>query len=428
MNWLDGVLEQHKDFGSPMSFWRWSALAAISAVMKDQVYLDRWFYKVYPNIFVMLYADSGLKKGPPIAMANKLVQLVGNTNIIKGRSSIQAILKDMGTAMTLPGGKIKSVNSVFISSSELSSSLVEDPAATKILTDLFDRNYNEGEWKSLLKSDTFKLNNPVVTMLSGTNEAMSEDLLKSSAVKGGFLARTFIIFESVRNKRNSLTFQPDIIPDYVEAAKYLVDLSNLKGPFKPLSSKIEDDYYCISHGINQTTHYASEVGNIYHKWYDDFLDTVDSQEIKDETGTLNRFGDSVIKVAMLLSLAEHPSLEITTSAMREAIKICEQLLGNVRKTTMGKSGLSTSSHLKALIINELLNIRENHQISRPMLTKKFYMHYGNVEELDSLMASFHVAGLITSETTEKGTIYTMPSDQVKVMKEYLAGKGNRKSK
>lgn len=426
MTWLDSILESHQDFESPMSFWRWSALAAISAVIKDQVYLDRWFYKVYGNIFVMLYADSGLKKGPPIAMANKLVQLVGNTNIIKGRSSIQAILKDMGTAMTLPGGRIKSVNSVFISSSELSSSLVEDPAATKILTDLFDRNYNEGEWKSLLKSDTFKLNNPVVTMLSGTNEAMSEELLRSSAVKGGFLARTFIIFETKRNKRNSLTFQPDIIPDYVEAAKYLVKLSELKGPFKSLSCKIQDDYYSIPHGINTTTHYASEVGNLYHKWYDEFLDTVDSQEIKDETGTLNRFGDSVIKVAMLLSLAEHPKLEITMSAMTEAIRICEQLLGNVRRTTQGKSGTSISSHLKGLIINELLNVRETHSISRAMLTKKFYMHYSSLEELNHIMESFHVSGMIVTKETNGGTIYEMPTLQVNQLKLYLAGKGNKK--
>ncbi len=238
----------------------------------------------------------------------------------------------MGTMYTVPGGKVKSNNSsVFISSSELSSSLVDDPAATKILTDLYDRNYNEGEWRSLLKSDQFNLNSPIVSMLSGTNEAMSDELLTSSAVKGGFFARTFIINESKRNKRNSLVFQPDEIPNYEESAKYLKELAKLKGPFKYLSSKVQDDYYYIPVKVNESTHYASEVGNLYHKWYDDFLDTVDSQEIKDETGTLNRFGDSVIKVAMLLSLAEQPKLELTVSAMAEAIRVCEPLLGNVRK-------------------------------------------------------------------------------------------------
>lgn len=410
-----------------MNYWRWSALAALSAVMRDQIYLDRWFYKVYPNIYVILYGESGIKKGPPINMANQLVTLVGNTNIIKGRSSIQAILQDMGTAHTMPGGTIKNNNSsVFISSSELSSSLVEDPAATKILTDLYDRSYNEGEWRSLLKSDKFKLNSPIVSMLSGTNEAMSDDLLRSSAVKGGFLARTAIIHETQRNKRNSLTFQPDIIPDYKEASKYLIEVSKLKGPFKYLSCKIKDEYYYIPHKVNDTIHYASAVGDLYHKWYDEFLDTVDSQEVRDETGTLNRFGDSVIKVAMLLSLTEKPELEISVSAMTEAIRVCEQLLGNVRKTTMGKAGLSTSSNLKALIINELLNVRENHQISRQMLTKKFYMHYGSIEELDHVMESFHIAGMIATETKENGTIYKMPETQVTVLNEYLKGKGNKK--
>jgi hypothetical protein len=351
--------------------------------------------------------------------------LVNNTTIIKGRSSIQAILKDMGTAQTMPGGRIKTDSSVFICSSELSSSIVEDPVAAKILTDLYDRHYNEGEWKSLLKQETFSLKSPTVVMLGATNEAMSEDFFTGAVIKGGYFARTFIIYESKRNKRNSLAFQPNHIPNYDEAANYLKQLALLKGPFKYFSSLIEDDFYNIKIKVDDRHVYFCEAGAIYHRWYDEFLDTVDSQEIKDETGTLNRFGDSVIKVAMLLSLSQHPILEITPEAMTEAIRICEQLLGNVRKTTMGKSGLSTSSYLKGLIIYELLG-REPHIISRQMLTKRFYMHYGSVEELNHLMESFHVAGMIITKETESGTVYEMPDEQVKVLNEFLAGKGNRR--
>lgn len=421
-SWLDCIIEQHKDYESPLNFWRWSGLAAIAAVMKDQVWMDRYLYKLYPNIYVMFHADSGLKKGPPVAMANKLVKLVNNTTIIKGRSSIQAILKDMGTASTMPGGRIKTDSSIFVCSSELSSSIVEDPVAAKILTDLYDRHYNEDEWRSLLKQETFSLKNPTITMLGATNEAMSEDFFTGAVIKGGYFARTFIIYENKRNKRNSLAFQPDNIPNYEESAKYLKELVKLKGQFKYFSCPIADDYYCIPKKKDNRVHYFSEAGKLYDDWYDDFLDTVDTQEVKDETGTLNRFGDSVIKVAMLLSLAEHPQLEITVTAMQEAIKICEQLLGNVRKTTMGKSGMSTSSPLKALIINELLNVRENHMISRAMLTKKFYLHYGSVEELNHIMESFHVAGMILTEVQGETTIYKMPDSQVKQLKEYLAGK------
>ena len=93
------------------------------------------------------------------------------------------------------------------------------------------------------------------------------------------------------------------------------------------------------------------------------------QEVKDETGTLNRFGDSVLKVAMLLSLSRSPELVIDTDSMKAAIAYCEKLVGNVREMTYGKKGLSDAKGLKNLVLLELL-ARNGHQISRPMLLKR----------------------------------------------------------
>src|SRR4030095_3011706 len=125
MSWLTEIVSQHDELESPQSFWYWSALAAVSAVVKDQVWLNLQIFNLYPNIYVMLHADSGLKKGPPIAMARQLVKPVNNTRIISGRSSIQGILKDLGTGYTQPGGKVITKSVAFICSSELSSSIVE---------------------------------------------------------------------------------------------------------------------------------------------------------------------------------------------------------------------------------------------------------------------------------------------------------------
>ena len=206
MSWLDDFVEQHKELESPRSFWLWSALAAMSAVLKDNVWMHRQIYNLYPNIYVMLHAESGMKKGPPVSAAKQLARQVNNTRIIGGRSSIQGILKEMGTAVTQPGGKILSKSVAFICSSELSSSIVEDKVATKILTDLYDRQYNIGEWKSLLKMESFELKDPTVTMLSATNEAMSEDFFTKSAIQGGYFARTFIIYERENQTSNSLVY------------------------------------------------------------------------------------------------------------------------------------------------------------------------------------------------------------------------------
>lgn len=420
MNWLQELVGQHKELESPKSFWYWGAIAAISAVVKDQIWLNRQIYNLYPNIYVMLHAESGLKKGPPISMAKQLVKPVNNTRIISGRSSIQGILKDLGTAYTQPGGKVINKSVAFICSSELSSSIVDDKVATKILTDLYDRQYNVGEWKSLLKMETFELKDPTITMLTATNEAMSEDFFTKSAIQGGYFARTFIVYEKESKVTNSLMYPLEHTPNYVNSALYLKEVAKLVGPFEPTATLVETECYKYKRIKHGREIYFNEVGLLYDDWYENFREVIKTVE-KDETGTLNRFGDSVLKVAMLLSLAREPKLVLSMEAMQEAITECEKLLGNVRKTTMGKHGISQSAMLKTLIIMELLN-RENHQVSRTVLMKKMWQHYENAQEFDDMLAAFDAAGMIMSTSVGNQILYTMPAKQVSELQEYMKGK------
>lgn len=424
MNFLQEIVKQHEELESPQSFWYWSAIAAISAVVKDQVWLNRQIYNLYPNIYVMLHAESGLKKGPPISMARQLVKPVNNTRIISGRSSIQGILKDLGTAYTQPGGKIQTKSVAFICSSELSSSIVEDKVATKILTDLYDRQYNVGEWKSLLKMESFELKDPTITMLTATNEAMSEDFFTRSAIQGGYFARTFIIYEKERQNVNSLVYPLEHPPNYLSSAAYLKEISKLNGPFLSFAAIDKTDEFKYKKVKRGRDVWFNTVGIIYDDWYENFCELVKNMETKDDTGTLNRFGDSVLKVAMLLSLAKEPKLVITEEAMSEAITECEKLIGNVRKTTLGRQGMSNSALLKSLIIMELLN-RDNHQVTRTVLMKKMWMHYENSEEFDNMMQSFDAAGMITTSSIGNQIVYTMPATQVTELKKFMAGKSQK---
>jgi len=424
-SWLDELVDQHKELESPKSFWKWSALAAISAVVKDNVWMNRQIHNLYPNIYVMLHAESGMKKGPPVSMAKQLVRHVNNTRIIGGRSSIQGILKEMGTAKTEPGGKINSKSVAFICSSELSSSIVEDKVATKILTDLYDRQYNLGEWKSLLKMEAFELKDPTVTMLTATNEAMSEDFFTKSAIQGGYFARTFIIYEAANQVNNSLIFPMESTPDYKAASAYLKELSNLSGAFEPLAAKEPSELF--PHEVHKFGRigYLNDAGKIYDDWYEEFRNNVKEMEDKDATGTMNRFGDSVLKIAMLLSLAEQPKLIITPHAMQTAIAECEKLLGNVRKTTLGKHGLSEMSDIKSMVIKELLE-RQTHQVSRTVLMKKMWGHYGTADEFDELMTSLHAAGIAQISNIGNNVLYTMPDNQVDELTRFFKGKSNKR--
>jgi hypothetical protein len=427
MNWIDEIVNQHGELESPLSFWYWGALCAISATVKDQIWINRQIHDIYPNIYVMLHADSGMKKGPPISMARRLVATVNNTKIISGRSSIQGILKDMGTGQghSLPGGKIaKQEKSVaFICSSELSSSIVEDKVATKILTDLYDRQYNLGEWRSLLKMETFTLKDPTITMFTATNEAMTEDFFTRAAIQGGYFARTFIVYEKEENAVNSLSVPLRNPPNYTKSADYLKRLAQLKGGFEPLGSLTEDATYKHPRINPKTgeTDYFSDTGIIYEEWYHKFKADMKNSQNRDETGTLNRFGDSVLKVAMLISLAREPSLVISTTAMNEAITQCEKLIGNIKRTTMGSKGMSPSKLFKTAILKELYE-RQDHKISRTMLMNKLWTDYGPSTEFDDMINSLEQAGLIRYETVGNQIIINMSDEQVDKLRKLWTGK------
>lgn len=423
MTWLDRLLSQHGELESPTNFWLWGGLAALSAVVKDNVWINRQIYNLYPNIYVMFHAESGLKKGPPISMAKQLVRGVGGTRIISGRSSIQGILKELGTAQTQPGGKVINKSCAFICSSELTSSIVEDKVATDILTDLYDRQYNIGEWRSLLKMEQFNLKNPTITMLTATNEAHSADFFGKKDIHGGYFARTFVVSENKRNRANSLLVPLSNPPDYPSLTEYLKEIAKLSGEFHPLAAREPNNNGCrIPHKEHVTgeVNYFTEAGLLYQKWYEEFTETILTQDLRDETGTLNRFGDSVLKVAMLLSLARSPELYIDEESMQLAINYSERLVGNVREMTHGKRGLSEAKSLKSLIINEFM---QTPQITRKMLLKKMWAHYKEAHELDEIMLSFDQAGMIQTQSIGNQIVYIMPDQQVKEYRRLFSGKG-----
>ncbi len=339
--WLEDVLISTSEVETPAIFYLWSALVTISAVVKDNIWLSRGgHYNLYPNIYCILHADSGLKKGPAINLAKDLVKKVNNTRIISGRSSVQAILKEMGTAQTLPGGKVMNKSNAFIVSSELSASLVSDPAALTILTDLYDRNYNEGEYRSLLKMETFNLKDPTITMFGGINEAHAQTFFDQKDIRGGYYARTFLVYEKESAVINSLAYRLKNPLNKDKLTGYLIKLASLTGPIVELADK-----------DNKLT----EVGDYFNNWYIKFKKEVRDSGIKDFTGTLNRFDDSVLKVAILLSLAKEPKLEIDLESLKQAIDICQKLVGNARRTTLKEDSKQSFAEQKQLIIEEVSN-------------------------------------------------------------------------
>jgi hypothetical protein len=359
-SWLETLLSMTDEAESPAQYWRWAALTAISAVVKNNVSLNRHIYRLYPNIYVILVGKSAIKKGPPIALARNLVTRVDNTRVIGGRASIQGIVKELASTYTTSKNRTITDNSGYIVSSEFASSLVEDPAATNILLDLYDGDYHKDGWKNTLKGSAQEtLVNPSITLLSGSNETNLKDIIGAKERTNGFVGRIFFIPASRRHTINSLVYAPKVGLDSALLSEYLKELAQITGEFE----------------------WSEKGGSFYDDWYRTLAKQIDEDD-SDETGTTNRLGDHVLKVAMLLHLARCKSLVLEKRDIDDAIEACQPFIKAAADITLGQ-GTKKDKISPATLLKDILSAKD-YTLSRETWARKHWRDI-SINEFDSLV-------------------------------------------
>lgn len=381
MTWIQQLMEATKEYESPPKYYYWAGLTAISGILANRVWLERGgLFKLYPNVFTLLIGPSGIKKGPPVALAKNLVLEIDNTRVFAGRLSIQKAISVLSTSHTRPGKEVIKDAIGYFSASEFASFIIQDPAALTILTDLYDTHYNEKGWTNYTKkSDQEELRNPCITLLGASNETHFKEAVPISAENGGFLARTNIVVANKRGNLNSLTEDAKPI-DIKLLAAYLKEVALLKGPFQ----------------------WSKEAKDYYNEWYKQF-DEVDKTQ--DSTGTLNRVTDSTLKVAMLLSVSRATDMILHYEDIREAIERCEDTVLGTKRLVMG-AGKNPLGSQTAMLIRFLL-AQPDYKANRKLILDKHWGHFDTFQ-LDSIVETLTQMGGIqvkfeSGETTIKLT-------------------------
>jgi hypothetical protein len=347
-SWLDLLVSSTAELESPKRFYYWSGIAAISAIVRKNVWLDRFSYVLYPNVYVLLVsAKSGLRKGNPVSFAKSIVERVGTTRIVSGRNSVQGVIRDLSQQVTITNPNspplILNEAQAFLCAPELDSFMVRDEQGLSILTDLYNTHENDKSWKNSLKgSPVEELKNPCITFLAASNEALLEGLIKDKDIEGGFVARTMIVHESNRRLKNSLMFRPSKLVSREELSNQLLRLKSVKGEFA-----IPD-----------------AVRNNHNDWYH----SLDEKDYDDKTGTMERIQDHVLKTAMLISLSKSNNLIIDQDSMDEATDRCMECVIGTRKATMSVGRAETADAvgrvLKVLLSEDKFIIERTKLLSK----------------------------------------------------------------
>ena len=139
-DFLGAYLEYTQRQESPEMFHKWVCIILISAVLDRHVYMDRGFSKLFPNLYIVLCAQSArLRKTACCDIGYHLLQeaLPSSINFISQKLSPEALIQELhvrGKETEESTGYIYSPEfSVFIGNSKRG-----DDTLISLMTDLYD--------------------------------------------------------------------------------------------------------------------------------------------------------------------------------------------------------------------------------------------------------------------------------------------------
>jgi len=383
VSWMQEFLSSTIELESPQSYFYWSLLTTISAVVKNKIWIDRGgVYKLYPNIYTFILSkQSGLGKNAPVMVAKKLAHDLGIIRVIDGQNSIQGVIKELGKVVTLKSGHIIKNAEGFLLTGEFASFMIQDGVGFSLttLTDMYDTHSHEdtGYTKRLASQDEVKLKNLCLTALFASNETHFFETVPKHAISGGFLARTFCVYEEKRNTLNSLTGHQKPNPKPIAYGDILNQLHQL--------AKLE--------GVMSI---ENEALHIYDEWYYDFY--ARDLEQDDDTGTYARLKDNIWKAATLIGLANNADLLITKEDMEEAVFRCSETFSGLKRLLLG--GTKDNKNIKSItmrtVVASMIERPPDYEIGRKVILRKGAGVFG-VYDLDETVEHLLQAGMIRTE-------------------------------
>lgn len=298
-NWLHGFLRWTLDRSeSPEMYLLWSGLFAIASATKRNIsipdsLLGAW--TCYPSIYVLFVARPGIaKKSSTMGFAEKLLQQVSGIHFASDRASDSGLLKTM---------QMSDDGSVVVMSSEFGNFVRLTPESMyDMLVDLFD-----GRKKLDQNTRQFEyeiVENPCVNLIACTTPDWIAGSAGSYITGGGFSSRILFVFadeprqreifyDSI-DKQEMAALEKDLVAD-------LQHMATLKGEFT----------------VDEQAKPAIR------EWYRKTADSP-TEDVRVENFHARKH-THLLKLCMLLSLAEGDSLIITTRHFEQARQVLDEI-------------------------------------------------------------------------------------------------------
>lgn len=397
--WLGDYLNYAAGNESHTSWHFWTAVAVLGGACRRNFYLDAGNYYIYPNHYVMLLGPSGSKKGAALGPGHDLLErtnyLLSQSNVhpadlvaISPRKVVAERLLHLIQARKITDPLTNTerwADSVaFFPISELSvllgKSVFHSDHFIHILTDLYD-------CPALYVVSTFKrgdevLRNVAISLVACTTEDWLEEATSHDFFTGGFMGRCVVLPRHYSNKEYATAeFLDPVVRD--KLAKHLVALATAQP--RTLRIPAEDDEW-------------------YREWYHQNKQTLRTVEDRRLQGYYSRRHTHLIRLAMVLSLAESAK---RTYLADGSLQIADTILSH-EETYLHRALTRLGKPAQARVVDRVLRIINScpDGISRTDLSRRTHGFTGGKQVLDRAIDTLRDQGKIKIQMLRKARWYT----------------------
>ncbi len=198
----------------------WVGLATLSGAAEKRLWIDRGFFKLFLNLYIILVAPPGVcAKSTSMGIGMRLLKESGY-NVFEDSVLKEKIIMEMcelEKEVVVEGTAFRHSSITYVAS-ELNVLLSSGVDMIKFLVNIWDKE--DVLMYKTKNSGVFEVNNPYFNLMAAAVPEWFGENVVSDLNSTGFLARTIIIYEDRKRGKEP---SPVVTPEQQEARKRLID-------------------------------------------------------------------------------------------------------------------------------------------------------------------------------------------------------------
>lgn len=373
-SWIYKHLNYTRDQESPTRFHIWAAIGCIAATLGRRCSLDRGYYQLYPNQYIIVVAESARcrKSTATDIVIDDLLETTNLCNIVRQKMTAEKLCVELSRTDVINNEIVLYAPELatFLGASAFQSGLI--PLITGLYNCPAKTSYKTKE------SGEFEMNRVCINLMGATTLDWMSSNMPGDTIEGGFTGRViFVVAEDRRHKEA----WPEIDTGQVDLRQHLLEdltrIAKLRGQF------------IVTEGAKET----------YKEWYDTTPE-VDDIRLRGYDG---RKGDHVLKIAMVLASSEdavlvEPHLRVEERHIEMTLGLLEQTEKLMALAYRGASYSKTSKD-NDRILRQIEQLGGT--IDHSKLLKRNY-NFLNATEFKSVMDTLMESGDISLQISRTG--------------------------